>query len=543
MEALDEGIEEMDDLLKEQRAIVSDLHLLQDVMEVDPASATLTAREIAAREEKNAAAAAVLAQEWADDGRIPREDVVLLGSAAQQMQEAVPVVRKPDVAKGFLQTDRALTTLLQLRKKMMEMLMKMRQKMNMPGDPQIFPDDDKIIAELERLAREEADIRRQISPEAGPPSLPAVRRQQETAVADAGEIYATLVARPDGSAALLGLMDEAEKAMQKADGTLHTDKFAESAPELTDAEQRLLDTAQFLRSMDLAALAETLKKMAKTAEENSSSQEKAAGGGEGETEKPAEEKSEAEGEGEGKGEGQGEKSEAEKAAELAKESGEQNKEGEPAQDGEKDTAPKSGQPGEKGKPGSPDPARQSDKAARDAALADRILEALAEKQGGDSSVTTEPENGGETGDPNGSLGELREQLKAGQLGEDLAKLGELQRQGKGSSAEAKELARKNAGALREMAGALREEAARLEASRAAQLAAAKAQAKALKDQLSGKTEEPEKGSGEGEKPGDKGTGEKPGKGEGEKPGEDGDGKGEGEKPGEGQGAGRRREAW
>lgn len=545
MAALDEGVQAMDDLLKEQRAIVSDLHLLQDVMEVDPASATMTARDIAVREEKTAAGAAVLAQEWADDGRIPREDVVLLGTAAQQMQESVPVVRKPDVAKGFVQTDRALTTLLQLRKKMMEMLMKMRQKMNMPSEGQQLPDDNKIIAELERLAREEADIRRQISPDAGAPSLPAVRRQQETAVADAGEIYSTLVARPDGSAALLGLMDEAEKAMQKADGTLHTEKYAESAPELTDAEQRLLDTAQFLKSMDLSALADTLKQMAKTAEENSSKQEKAAGGGKGEAEKPAPGKSE----GEGEGKGEGEKSEAEKAAELAKESGEQGKEGEDNKAGQKDTAANGAQPGEKGKPGSPDPARESDKAARDAALADRILEALAQKQAGNSGVTTDPENGGEPGaQEGGSMGELREQLKAGKLGEDLAKLAELQRQGKGDSAEAKELAGKNAGALREMAGALRDEAARLEASRAAQLAAAKAQAKALKDKLAGKPEEPQKGSGDGdkpgegkgEKPGENGAGEKPseqgsGKGEGEKPGAEGAGKGEGEKPGEGEG--------
>jgi len=274
-------------------------------------------------------------------------------------------------------------------------------------------------------------------------------------------------------------MGDAEKAMRAADETLHGAQAREAAPPLDIAERRLLETAEFLRAMELTEVADTLKKLGAKAEQDGKATRDSTG-----------------------------------------------EKGDPAKAGTKEP-----------------PARQ---AARNTALADDILAALAEKAGGQDKAA-DAEAGAADKGLGETLAELREQAGVGKLAGELGQLAELQQKGDQAQTQANDAA----GRLDAMAREFREAAQRLEASRAANLAAAQAQAKELQKQLADAGDKPgdkpggkdgQKDEGAGKKPGAKGDklGDKPGaqglaKGDkpGDKPGAQGAGKGDkpGDKPG------------
>jgi hypothetical protein len=123
-----------------------------------------------------------------------------------------------------------------------------------------------LAAEAERLAREEREIRGKVAPEgAEGHELEMTRHQQDVALTDAGELYASLVAHPQATELALQRMDDAEKAMQKAEETMRNAAPADAAPHLQEAEEKLLALAFQLRALDEKNLAETMGKLSEMA--------------------------------------------------------------------------------------------------------------------------------------------------------------------------------------------------------------------------------------------------------------------------------------
>lgn len=488
-----DGLMKLGQIISTQRSVVSDTFLLRNNTRSAGVAVTASATPIGLREAELAANGRELTEQWLDAGGISRDDVALLDTASTQMEEAsesLGIQGVADVDKGFATSDRALSTLLQLRKRLLTILTKGGEGGEKPKpEDQIRPLAE-LAKEAERLALEERDVRAQLAPEAAAgTNLDATRRQHQVVVSDGGELYAAVVDHPQTNDALVRLMGEAESAFRTADERLHGPQSHDAVPSLDIAEQRLLEVAGFLRAMELTQVVDTLKKLADKAEQDGQSTQDSGAGKEG------------------------------TAQQQTKESAEQQKE----------------------------PVRQ---AARNTSLTDQVLEALAEKAGvagkaADLETSDAEKSLGDT------LSELREQTAPGKLAGELGQLADLQQKTAGDGTETKALAESAAGKLKEMAREFRETAGRLEASRAAKLAAAQAQARELQKQLAAAGEKagekPGKGSAEGkpgDKPGEKGLakGEQPGKGSaagkpGDKPGEKGLAKGDqpgkagaGEKP-------------
>lgn len=468
-----DGLMKLGQIISTQRSVVSDTFLLRNNTRSVGVAVTASATPIGLREAELAANGRELTEQWLDAGGISRDDVALLDTASTQMEEAsdsLGIKGAADVDKGFATSDRALSTLLQLRKRLLTILTKGSGEGEKPKPEDQIWSLAELAKEAERLALEERDVRAQLAPEAAAgTNLDATRRQHQVVVSDGGELYAAVVDHPQTNDALVRLMGEAESAFRTADERLHGPQSREAVPALDVAEQRLLEVAGFLRAMELTQVADTLKKLADKAEQDGQSTQDSGAG-------------------------------KESTAQLqAKESAEQQKE----------------------------PVRQ---AARNTSLTDQMLEALVEKAGVAGKAADLEASDGEKslGD---TLSELREQAAPGKLAGELGQLADLQQKTAGDGTETKALAESAAGKLKEMAREFRETAGRLEASRAAKLAAAQAQAKELQKQLAAAGakpgEKPGKGSAAGksgdkpgDKPGEKGLakGDQPGKaGAGEKP--------------------------
>ena len=461
---LGEKIMKLGEIITKQRAVVSDTFLVRENLRASGGGATAAGLPIAQREAELAGKAGEICNAWIDEGKIPQDDIALLDTATAQMNEAsgqLGMKGQADIGKGFVTADRSLSTLLQLRKKLMKLIKKGDCPCNDPKEEDKIKQLAELAREAERIAREERDIRGQLAPEAAAGTNPeATRRQHEVATADAGELYSEIVDHPQTVEAAIQLMDEAEKAMTAGDKSLRAGKSADAIPSVERAETRLMELAEFLRSLELNQVAETLKKMGARAEQNATCVSPS-----------------------------------------------------PSDSGKK--------PGEK-----------SEKAARDAELADKLLAALVQKTGAKKELTDTT-----TADAEKTLGEtlaeLRDQVGAKKLGDELKALAELQNKGEGKAEGEKAGAKLSA-----MAKEFYDAAARLEASQAAKLALAQALAKQLKEQLA-KGEKPgdKPGSKPGDKPGDKpglAKGDKPGEKGGDKPGDKpGDGKQPGDKPGSG----------
>ena len=463
---LSDGLMKLGEIITSQRGIVSDTFLLRESTRSSAAAAFTAALPIGRRESELSEKSAALVEKWTDEGGIPHDDITLLDTAGTQMIEAagsLGLAGQPAVEKGFDTADRALATLLQLRKRLITILTKANCDCDKPKSEDQMKPLTALAKEADRLAREEHDVRGQLAPEiAAGTNIEATRRQHEVAVSDGGELYAEIVDHPQANEEMMRLMDSAEKTMRAADETLRGSEPREAAPTHEGAAKRLVEVAEFLRAMELAQVAETLKKLGDKAEQNAQAACK------------------------------------------------------------------------------PDAGEKKDvqQAARDTAMADKILGSLAEKAGKDA--TADKEIAAADKGLGQELAELREQTAPGKLADELGKL-----------ADSKNAAGKETvGKLNAMAREFRDAADRIAASRAARLAAALAQAKALEKKLadagdkkpgdkSGAEPGDKPGNSAGQKPGDKpggqglAKGDKPGAKPGDKPGQQGLAKSD--KPGEGKG--------
>jgi len=530
-EAVMDALKKIEELIRGERSILSDVFGTKESFR---SRITPEVREksgaYAATQEALALNAGEVGNKWLNSGQIPEDDVNLMFTASDQMKEASLHLARPDLVAGFTSGDRALSTLLQLRKELIKILMK-----GVPKDPSPLKDPPPPLAELakeaRRLAEEEKDVRSQVEP--GAPAgnnLAATRRQQEVALADTGELFAKLVDHPERTEGALMLMDDADKTVARADAGLNAADPTGSVPELALAERQLIDFAVFMEAMDLKKLSDTLRKLADKADKAAEEQKESG------DQKDEAMQADADGSGESK-------------EESKKPEGEQADQAQAKADGGKS------KDADKGK------GETAEKAAKDTALAKKILEELAKK--------AEPAEKGDSPTSAGrALEGLEKRTDPGKLAEDLGKLSGLEKEGKGDGEEAAGLRNDSNRRLGELAREYRDAADRLDESRLAELNKAKEEAEKLKAELAGKEpgegkepgKEGEKGKdGKGDKEGEQGKGglakkdAKDEKGEGDKPGEQGgkgdkagdkgdlaandkkDGKGEGEEPGKGKG--------
>jgi hypothetical protein len=526
-EAVSNALMKLDKIISAQRGILSNVFQTKESFRATlTPEALVKTGESATHQQELASETQRVAMAWENAGAIPADDVALMSAAGIQMAEAAGFLEAPDLAKGFTTGDRALSSLLQLRKEFVKVLCKCKD----PGEPEKSPPATlaDLAKEARRIAAEEKDVAGKIAPESiEANNITATRRQQEVALADTGELFAKLVDHHERTEGALRLMDDAEKAVARADKTLRSEAPGNAAPELRVAEQDLLDFATFIEALDLQKLSETLRKLADNAEKNSKEQEKgdkpAESPGDKPGAKPGESPAQAQAQGQSEGHGEGEG----KSPEQATASNEGQGEGQGK--------------GEQSKP-APTAGPQQGQAAADAAqatdLANKILEELAKKA-----------NAGQDEDPEApkspsaaALEALKQNTDVAKLAKDLEALAKAQKegQGKGTAEEQAKLAER----LGEMAREFRDTAASLDASLLAELNKAREQATELKKELAkqGEGKNPGDGKkGEGQKPGEDGKGsvaakEGQGQGKGEKPAE-GQGQGKGDKPGEGEGQG------
>lgn len=524
-EAVSDAIMKLDQIIGSQRGILSDVFQTRESFRstLTPEALAKTAGQ-ATREQELASETQRTAMDWEQSGELPADDVALLGTAGTQMAEAAGFLEMPDLVKGFNTADRALSTLLQLRKELMKIIGKGKKPSDSKDPPP--PPLTELAKEARRIAGEEKDVASQIAPEAAEGNnIDATRRQQEVALADTGELFAKLVDHPERTEGALRLMDEAEKAVAKADKTLRSATPANASPELGVAGQDLLDFAIFIESMDLQKLSDTLRKLADNAEKNAKEQQKEDQPGEKPGASPGEGQAQAQAQskGQGKGQGQGESQEQATTSQEGK-----------GQDGQK--------PGEAA--AQEQPGQAAAKAAQATDLTHKILEELANKAAAGQAAQDDPESAKTPAAA--ALEAVKQNTDVAQLARDLEALAKAQQegngQGQGTAGQQAELAER----LGTMAREFRDAAASLDASLLAELNKAREQAAELKNDLAKQGEGKAPGKGEGQKPGENGQGAVAakegagkGKGAGDKPGKEGEGKGpgEGEKPGEGQGQG------
>ncbi|YCM46249.1 hypothetical protein V2O64_09500 [Verrucomicrobiaceae bacterium 227] len=475
-EALQEALMKLSAIVKQQRTLVSETFVLKETSRSTPKAELAP---LLSKEQTLSSHSLRLAEQWNAEGRIAEDDVNLLSIAGGQMNEAAQYFDKRKTRDAFTSADRALSNLLQLRKKFINLIMEGGDGTPLdPGD--VPPALSDLAKEAERLADEELDVRQQLQD--GEPKLEVLRRQQEVVVADTGELYARLVDHHELNQGALILMDEAEKAVRAADEEVQTDQPEQAIGQLADAENVLRDLAQFLRALEMEALSEALRELAEKAEQN----------------------------------GKDAKSAAEAEAEEEKQAGKESGEKPGAKPGAK---PGGGKPG--GNPGAggekPAGVMLAD-AARETELADQILKALAENAAAGAEGKGDAEGAGEGEKDDEGLAELREELAAGKLAEKLAGLG--QEAGEGTLDEEGRSRTKGLGKeLEELSRKLKEAAAQIDASKLSKLMKARDEAKAVEKAIAQKDA---KGNGEGDQPGE---------GEG-----DGEGLAEGGKGGGGHGA-------
>jgi hypothetical protein len=473
----------LNQLIRAQRLVVSDCHVLkEDAKNEDAEGIGPRCQETDVKQRDVIVKTNELFGAWDKLPSVPRDDVALLLTAAEQMGETSRYLMRTLTEQAHPASDRALASLLQIRKHLIQLDCK--------GDDPSDEDDDskpkpleELAKEAERLANEEKSVREQIAPGEKTPVAPleSSRRQQEVAAADGGELFSAIVSHPKKNEQMLTLMAASERFMREADERLHTKEHLTARQPLTDAEHQLRDLSDFIRAMIEEKLAETLKQMASKAQSDSKKSEK--GEGEGKGSDPGEAKSAGAGE-KPKEMAANKKEDAEKKEQVAR------------QQALKD-------------------------AARNAGLADEILKALAElaaeggKGGPDGPGLNGEKEGRGTGMSAAELAGLRKRAGTEALAKDLKQLA----QGKGAEAgEGKQPgkdgtsgdgAKPDAGAkpgagdqpgagrpdgkdiarrLDRMAQALNAEASRLNASRLAHLAEVREKAKGLRDQAAREAE-------------------------------------------------------
>lgn len=255
-------------LIRAQRVVVSDCHVLKEDARDEMAEGIgPRSEEIAVKEQEVIVKTHELLASWEMEPSIPRDDVVLLGTSAEQMDEASRYLSRKLTEQAYPSSDRALGSLLQIRKHLMGLMKDCEGDCDSELDLELKSLEE-FAKEAERLAEEEKSVYAQITPGADAPVAPLAssRRQQEVAVADGGELFSEMVTHPKKNEPMLKLMAAAEKAMQEADERMHsTDPLTAQSP-LVEAEQQLRDLSVFISAMIEEKLAETLKQLASKAE-------------------------------------------------------------------------------------------------------------------------------------------------------------------------------------------------------------------------------------------------------------------------------------
>lgn len=506
------AVTQLNKLITSQRVVVSDTHLLREPARTESAAAMIApGMPVAVKETAVITDAEQVRAAWEDEPGFPGDDIVLLGTATQQMNETVALLNRGTIPKAFASGDRALQTLLQIRKHLLKIIMESEDP-GPPDDPPEMSNPQDFIKEALRLAAEEKTVREQITPQPvkkGPQAdLQTSRRQQEVALSDAGELYSSLMAYEKKNEGMLSLMRDAELAMKQADARIHTDQPQSSIPSLGEAEKHLLDLADFIKSMDEARLADTLNELAAKADQDARQSRQPSA-------KPNPSGSPSPSPGGSQPGAEGQTSET--AANQSK----------PDKPGENPDSGPGGKTGGETKPESPAESEAAAKAeaqalaeaARNAALADSILESLSNQAPPDEAGGDDPgnENGQDANSPKASSGlsrselqALRERAGSETLARDLKNLtsakngnssqpgtspGTEPGPGNGTNPKPETPNSSNSASqsgtptpalsarLTDMADQFRAEARRLQASKLARLAEVRAQAQALKDKL------------------------------------------------------------
>jgi hypothetical protein len=261
---------ELFNLIKEQRGVVSDTFVLKE--NGAPSGGDLGAEcdKIRTREDAISERATKLRQEVEAAGTMNADDLTMLSTAAQQMGEASGHLEQRLPRPAYKQAERALSSLLALRKEIMRLMAQSKAAMPSEAEKQSKATSlSDLAAEAARLAKEEHETRDKVTSDPPPPEreLEVTRHQQEVAVTDAGELFASLVRHPGASELALQRMEEAEKLMQKAEETMKGSAPRDAGPGLQSAEDTLLKLAAQLRALDEKNMDETMGKLAQMAAE------------------------------------------------------------------------------------------------------------------------------------------------------------------------------------------------------------------------------------------------------------------------------------
>lgn len=257
-----------EDLVKVEQLIKAQREILSDAFAVIQGTAPTTeeTKGFGDRETKLQQDALKLHSVVLAEGNWPADDVSLLYASSNQMGESANAWYSIRNQLGFDRGDAALSTLLELRKNLLTLLMKADCPCLEPKPEEVPVTLTDLAAEAERIAKEEHDVATQLVATPDADRLEAIRRQQHVANSDTGELYARLMDHPENTPLVLSQMDEAEKDVRKATATTASEKaIAEAPPQLNGAAEKLQLVAKTLRALDETKIDDTLAEMAKDA--------------------------------------------------------------------------------------------------------------------------------------------------------------------------------------------------------------------------------------------------------------------------------------
>ena len=169
----------LNQLIRAQRVVVSDCHVLeQDAKNEEAEGIGPRCQETDVKQRDVIVKTTELFGEWEKLPSVPRDDVALLLTAAEQMGETSRYLVRTLTEQAHPASDRALGSLLQIRKHLI--------KLDCKGDDPSDEEDDskpkpleELAKEAERLADEEKSVREQIAPVEKKPVAPleSSRRQ------------------------------------------------------------------------------------------------------------------------------------------------------------------------------------------------------------------------------------------------------------------------------------------------------------------------------------------------------------------------------
>ncbi|RYD23220.1 MAG: hypothetical protein EOP88_05015 [Verrucomicrobiaceae bacterium] len=257
-----EDLVKVDQLIKTQREILSDAFTAIQ----GPPPSTETAKGFGDRETKTQQDARKLHAAVLEEGQWPADDVSLLYAASSQMGESANAWYTVRHQMGFDRGDAALSSLLELRKNLLTLLIKADCPCLEPKPEEVPVTLTDLAAEAERIAKEEHDVANQLVANPDADRLEAIRRQQHVANSDTGELYARLMDHPENTPLVLSQMDEAEKAVRETTRTTTSSSAVAQAPPLANtAAEKLEQVAKTLRALDETKIDDTLAEMAKDA--------------------------------------------------------------------------------------------------------------------------------------------------------------------------------------------------------------------------------------------------------------------------------------